>query len=272
MRGEAWARRALGAHSHSLTGVTHTIAESYILDELAGLLQAPFESWDALVCTSDAGRRGRGEPAGGRRRPTSRTASPPSGSRRPSWSPFPWASTLTTSAGIRMRARALAGGAGHPGRRARRPAPRPLQRRHQAAPRPLGAGPAVGRAERLGRPRLLADVRRRAEARGRARLHGRGREPAAPTSSIRLREDTSATTRDEIVSAADVFLSLSDNLQETFGLTPLEAMAAGPALRGQRLGRLSRHRAPRRRRLPHPHPAAAGRAWAPTWSTPTPTA
>ena len=40
-------------------------------------------------------------------------------------------------------------------------------------------------------------------------------------------DDTSSLTRDEIVSAADVFLSLSDNIQETFGLTPLEAMAAG---------------------------------------------
>jgi len=44
---------------------------------------------------------------------------------------------------------------------------------------------------------------------------------------IRRVGDTLAATRDEIVSAADVFLSLSDNVQETFGLTPLEAMAAG---------------------------------------------
>ena len=27
--------------------------------------------------------------------------------------------------------------------------------------------------------------------------------------------------------AADIFVSLSDNIQETFGLTPVEAMAAG---------------------------------------------
>jgi glycosyltransferase involved in cell wall biosynthesis len=33
--------------------------------------------------------------------------------------------------------------------------------------------------------------------------------------------------RQEIWSAADVFISLSDNIQETFGLTPIEAMAAG---------------------------------------------
>lgn len=33
--------------------------------------------------------------------------------------------------------------------------------------------------------------------------------------------------REEIWFAADVFVSLSDNIQETFGLTPIEAMAAG---------------------------------------------
>lgn len=33
--------------------------------------------------------------------------------------------------------------------------------------------------------------------------------------------------RDSIWSAADIFISLADNIQETFGLTPIEAMAAG---------------------------------------------
>jgi glycosyltransferase involved in cell wall biosynthesis len=36
-----------------------------------------------------------------------------------------------------------------------------------------------------------------------------------------------ADTRFSIWSAADIFLSFSDNIQETFGLTPVEAMAAG---------------------------------------------
>ncbi|MBU2135390.1 MAG: glycosyltransferase family 4 protein [Alphaproteobacteria bacterium] len=36
-----------------------------------------------------------------------------------------------------------------------------------------------------------------------------------------------AATRFSIWSAADLFISLSDNIQETFGLTPAEAMAAG---------------------------------------------
>src|SRR5690606_14648837 len=33
--------------------------------------------------------------------------------------------------------------------------------------------------------------------------------------------------RREIWFASDIFTSLSDNIQETFGITPLEAMAAG---------------------------------------------
>ena len=41
LRNEAWARRASGGTAYSLTGVTHTIAEPYILDEIAGMLLAP---------------------------------------------------------------------------------------------------------------------------------------------------------------------------------------------------------------------------------------
>ena len=57
IRGEAWARRAMGSTAYSITGVTHTIAETYIMDEIAGLLLAPVEPWDALVCTSEPGRK-----------------------------------------------------------------------------------------------------------------------------------------------------------------------------------------------------------------------
>ena len=40
-------------------------------------------------------------------------------------------------------------------------------------------------------------------------------------------EGRNATARDQAWAAADIFVSLSDNIQETFGLTPIEAMAAG---------------------------------------------
>ncbi len=48
----AWHRRRLGSDSASLCGVTHTLCTSAIMDALGDLLVAPIEPWDALICTS----------------------------------------------------------------------------------------------------------------------------------------------------------------------------------------------------------------------------
>ena len=50
--------------------------------------------------------------------------------------------------------------------------------------------------------------------------------------------------RGGIWSAADIFTSLSDNIQETFGLTPIEAMAAGLPVVVTDWDGLPRHRPP----------------------------
>lgn len=54
----AWARRqgGKGAAAWSLTGVNHTIASERVMDSLGRLLMAPVYPWDALVCTSRASR------------------------------------------------------------------------------------------------------------------------------------------------------------------------------------------------------------------------
>ncbi len=44
---------------------------------------------------------------------------------------------------------------------------------------------------------------------------------------VRILENAPAETRQDLFAAADVFTSPVDNLQETFGITPLEAMACG---------------------------------------------
>jgi hypothetical protein len=49
----------------------------------------------------------------------------------------------------------------------------------------------------------------------------------APSVKIKLVDGRREEIRNEIWHAADVFTSLADNIQETFGLTPIEAMAAG---------------------------------------------
>jgi glycosyltransferase involved in cell wall biosynthesis len=48
----AWARRGLGQARYSLTGVTHTVASDRAMSSIVGMLAAPVQSWDALICTS----------------------------------------------------------------------------------------------------------------------------------------------------------------------------------------------------------------------------
>lgn len=50
----AWARQASGGAGFALCGVTHTLCSAPTVAALAGMVTAPFESFDALVCTSSA--------------------------------------------------------------------------------------------------------------------------------------------------------------------------------------------------------------------------
>ena len=52
----SWHRRRLGSNALSLCGVTHTLCTMAIMDSLGELLVAPIEPWDALICTSQAAK------------------------------------------------------------------------------------------------------------------------------------------------------------------------------------------------------------------------
>ena len=78
-----------------------------------------------------------------------------------------------------------------------------------------------------------------------------------------------ADTRRSIWSAADIFISLSDNLQETYRPHAGGGDGRGAALRGHRLERLQGHGAPRRGRLPHRRPPRRLRALVATWPSPS---
>jgi glycosyltransferase involved in cell wall biosynthesis len=54
----AWRRLGLGERRYSLCGVTHAGASHADMSAIAGLLVAPLRSWDALICTSRAQRDG----------------------------------------------------------------------------------------------------------------------------------------------------------------------------------------------------------------------
>ena len=50
----AWLRRHFDQRGFSLCGITHTTADNFAMDALGGLMTAPLQQWDALVCTSQA--------------------------------------------------------------------------------------------------------------------------------------------------------------------------------------------------------------------------
>ena len=50
----AWLRRHFDQRAFSLCGVTHTTADHAAMDVLGGLVTAPVQPWDAVVCTSEA--------------------------------------------------------------------------------------------------------------------------------------------------------------------------------------------------------------------------
>jgi glycosyltransferase involved in cell wall biosynthesis len=224
LRAEAWARRSLGARAYSLTGVTHSIGESYILEEMAAMLLAPLEPWDALVCTSEPGRRAvesllegvadyLRERLGASRIPPAQLVTIPLGAHP---------GDFVVDPGVRRSGREAMGipedapVALHVGRFS-------LTTKMHSAPMGLALQEA---SRRMGRPVywvMFGGARKPEEE----QAFQAAAAALAPDVEFRLAADTSAETRNAIFSLADVFLSLSDNIQETFGLTPVEAMAAG---------------------------------------------
>lgn len=52
--GSAWQRAYFGHGSWSLCGITHTTSSAGAMDAITELLAAPVQPWDALICTSNA--------------------------------------------------------------------------------------------------------------------------------------------------------------------------------------------------------------------------
>lgn len=51
---EAWRRLRLGERAYSISGVTHTIASEGVTAAMFDMRTAPVQSWDAVICTSQA--------------------------------------------------------------------------------------------------------------------------------------------------------------------------------------------------------------------------
>ncbi|MGZ6017084.1 MAG: glycosyltransferase family 4 protein [Phenylobacterium sp.] len=224
LQGEAWARREAGTTSYSLTGITHTIAESYIMAEIAGLLIGPLETWDALVCTSPAVQSAvqtqlaavadyLQERFGVTRMPAAQLVTIPLGVHTEDFAPDPQARRLWREA-LDVPQEAFA--ALYFGRFniATKMNPAPMGLALQEAVRRTGqqvywilfGGTFTPEADQVFREAAAA---------------------FCPDVQLRFVGEAEPDAHGPIWSAGDVFLSFSDNVQESFGLTVPEAMAAG---------------------------------------------
>lgn len=223
----AWLRRRLDPAAFSLVGVTHTTCSDTFLDIAGTWTIAPVEPWDAIICTSQAVLSTVTRIFDGWEEYL-RERMGATNFRRPALPVIPL--------GVHLE------------RIPNGPQSQAIRRTQRAA---LGIGETdvvflfFGRlsyhAKAHPLPMFLAleAAARRTQKRLHLILAGwfanqaiqeeftRGARTYMPSVKLTVVDGRRAEMREQIWCAADVFTSLSDNIQETFGLTPVEAMAAG---------------------------------------------
>lgn len=224
LRNFAFMRRIFDQRGFSLCGIIHTIASTQAMDALASLLMAPIQPWDALICTSNAGRAA----VERQLHAVGEYLAERTGGRPPA---LPYLPTIPLGVDSAAFTR---------------------EPRHRAAWRArLGIGEGdvaalfVGRlsAHAKANPDPMYLALERAARRSGRKLHliqagwfynaaiekafRAGAAAFAPSVVTHFVTPLEGAAHREIWSVADFFVSLSDNIQETFGLTPVEAMAAG---------------------------------------------
>jgi alpha-maltose-1-phosphate synthase len=225
LTGEARLRLRAGPAAYSLTGITHTLTSAGTLDAIAALLVEPVMPWDALICTSQAAlavvrstleaateqlrwRTGlKGEPT------LPQLPVIPLGVHTRDWTPDEAARAAARSrfglgedeVALLFAGRLSLAGKAHPFQMYAA-----LAEVAAKAGRPI----ALLLAGQFFNPSIEAEYRAAA-----ARI--------CPMVRLVHVDGADSAGYAEAWSAADIFVSLADSLQETFGITPVEAMAAG---------------------------------------------
>ncbi|HLZ73659.1 glycosyltransferase family 4 protein [Phenylobacterium sp.] len=224
LRQEAWARREAGAASYSLTGVTHTIAEHHIMAEIAGLLIGPVETWDALICTSPAVQSAvqtqlaavaeyLHDRFGVTRMPAAQLVTIPLGVHTQDFTPDPEARRRWRDA-LDVPQDAFA--ALYFGR---------FNIATKMNPAPMGL--ALQEAARRTRQPVYWILFGGTFSPDADQAFREAAQAFCPDVQLRFVGEAQPDAHGPIWSAADAFISFSDNVQESFGLTVPEAMAAG---------------------------------------------
>jgi glycosyltransferase involved in cell wall biosynthesis len=220
----AWMRRSLGRRAYSLCGITHTTATPVVLDAIASWPIAPLYPWDAVICTSAAVRQmvrtvledqltylqDRFGPIN-----ASLPALPviPLGIECARFAPNPearisWRAELGIAEEDRVAlflGRLSFHGKAHP---------LPLFQAMQAA------------AQRV-QPRLHLIMAGWFANQPIEEAYRTAAAEICPDVAVHFIDGREIRVRETIWHAADFFVAPIDNIQETFGLAPIEAMAAG---------------------------------------------
>lgn len=229
----AWLRRSAGPdHAYSLVGLIHTLAPPAVRERIGANLTAPVQSWDALICTSAAVQQALASQLQGWAEHLAQRC----GGQPP---PLPQLPLIPLGVDVEQLAAQAANVRARAALRQRLAVPADavlvlwvgrLSFYEKAFPQPmLQALQLAARqcAEQAG-PRLHfamagwfpgGDTERQAYLQAAQHL--------APEVPLHLLDGQDPAVLAQAWAAADLFLSLVDNIQETFGLAPVEAMAAG---------------------------------------------
>jgi glycosyltransferase involved in cell wall biosynthesis len=221
----AWARQHKGPGTYALSGVTHTLCSQRALEWLSELVTAPFEPYDSLICTSRAVVN------------LVRAASDA------------YVDYLRDRHGGQPRGRIhlelIPLGVNTDKFRPPSPEERATQRRVLQATDDEVVVLFVGRLAHHGKAhpfpmyRALGEAARRTGHKVHLVLVGwaantaimdafhDGAQSFAPGVRVTFVDGNDPRTRFGVWHAADIFTSLSDNIQETFGLVLVEALASG---------------------------------------------
>lgn len=226
----AWQRRSGDQRAFSLFGVTHTTASARVMDGLGQLLLAPLQPWDALVCTSRSVKamvqrvvENYSEYLKEKfvlpKRPSPQVQLPviPLGVNCAGFDP-PQKEQANWRAQWRRKLQIADDDfvALYVGR---------LSFHAKAHPMPMYLGLELAANRTKSKVHLILSgwfANKAIEAE-----FLEGARTFCPSVTVHFVDGRPAQARQSIWYAADVFTSLADNIQETFGLTPIEGMAAG---------------------------------------------
>jgi len=225
----AWLRRrAVGDRAYSLMGLVHTLAPPALRQDMATAAISPIQAWDALICTSpsvqdalnrmfDEWAEFLGDRFGGAKNPKPRLPLIPLGVDQAA------IQARADRPEVRAQLRQELGLAEDDilvlwlGRLSffEKAAPQPMFRAVQEAAQAAGAKVAFAMVGWF--PNGDQDRARYQQA----------AQAYAPDVAVHFLDGNDQGRVGSFWAASDIFISLVDNIQETFGITPVEAMAAG---------------------------------------------